>query len=137
MDVVPSASGILQFLTLIWCALFGCGSGGSDQVPTPPSMASLYGRAVEIHSRVLYQVSIAIISEDPKLSQKEVAEAVSKVCAQSKVKSIVVQKKTFSYGWVSAPEAIKCRVETRGQDDFKVTVRGKDGLTSINGNELQ
>jgi hypothetical protein len=100
-------------------------------------MASLYGRAVEIHSRVLYQVSIAIISEDPKLSQKEVAEAVSKVCAQSKVKSIVVQKKTFSYGWVSAPEAIKCRVETRGQDDFKVTVRGKDGLTSINGNELQ
>ncbi len=137
MDVVPGTSGILQFLTFIWCALFGCGSGSSDQAASPPTVVSAYGRAVEIHSRVLYQVSIAILTEDPKLSQKDVADAVSKVCAQSKVNSIVIQKKTFSYGWTSAPEAIKCRVESRGQGDFKVTVRGKDGLTSINGNDLQ
>ena len=137
MDVVPGASGILQFLTLIWCALFGCGSGGSDQAASPPTVVSAYGRTVEIHSRVLYQVSIAIISQDPSLTEKQVADAVSKVCAQPKVNSIVVQKKTFSYGWSNAPEAIKCRVESRGQGDFKVTVRGKDGLTSINGNDLQ
>jgi hypothetical protein len=137
MDVVPGASGILQFLTLIWCALFGCGSEASDKVSPPSSAVSSYGRQVEIHSRVLYQVSIVILVEDPKLSQKDVAEAVSKVCAQPKVTQVIIKKKTFDYGWLSAPDGIQCRVEARGQDDFKVTVRGKDGLTSINGNELQ
>ena len=136
MDVVPGASGILQVLTFIWCALFGCGSVNETQ--SPDVLVSWgYGQTVQAHSAVLYKVSMAIQSEDPKLSQKDVAEAVSKVCAQPKVNSIVIQKKTFSYGWTSAPEAIKCRVESRGQGDFKVTVRGKDGLTSINGNDLQ
>jgi hypothetical protein len=136
MDVVPGASGILQFLALIWCALFGCGSVNGNQ-STDILVSWGYGQTVQSHSATLYKVSMAIQSEDPKLSQKQVADAVSKVCAQSKVNSIVVQKKTFNYGWTSAPEAIKCRVEARGQGDFKVTVRGKDGLTSINGNELQ
>jgi hypothetical protein len=136
MDVVPGASGILGFLALIWCALFGCGSGDSDQV-SPPTVVSVYGRAVQSHSAVLYQVSIAILTQEPKLNEKEIALAVSKVCAQSKVNSIVIQKKTFNYGWTSAPQGIKCRVEARGQGDFKVTVRGQDGLTSINGEELQ
>jgi hypothetical protein len=135
MDAAPGLSGILQFLTVLWCALFGC--GGTDQASPPPGLVSAYGRTVEVHSRVLYQVSIAIISQDSTVTQKEVAEAVSQVCAVSKVNFIMIRKKKFSYGWSSAPEGIKCRVEARGSGDFKVTVRGKDGLTSINGGDLQ
>ncbi len=135
MDVVPGASGILQFLTLIWCALFGCGNFEDQNTDVLASWG--YSQTVQSHSSTLYKVSLAILSEDPKLSQNEIALALSKVCAQSKVNRIVVQKKTFDYGWTSVPEGIKCRVEAREQEDFKVTVRGKDGLTSINGNELQ
>jgi hypothetical protein len=136
MNVIPGASGILQFLTFIWCALFGCGSTNESQ-STDVLVSWGYGQTVQSHSAVLYKVSMAIQSEDPKLSQTEIGLAVSKVCAQLKVNSIVVNKKIFDYGWTNAPQGIKCRVEARGQSDFKVTVRGQDGLTSINGEDLQ
>ena len=123
---------LLELLSLIWCSLFSCGSS-----PVQDSNTNSYGRQVQIHSSVLYKVSFAISAEDPSLKATEVADALTQVCAKSNINSIVVKKKTFAYGWSDVPKGIKCRVEARGSNDFKVTVRGADGLTSINGETLQ
>jgi hypothetical protein len=137
-------SALLNLILSLWCSFFGCGSPNADSntaqstdVIVSISSPQTYARAIQTHSSVLYKVSLAISAEDPTIPSKAVAQAVSAVCTQNGVGNIVVNKKKFSYGWDYAPKNIRCTVEARGNSDFKVTVRGETGITSINGAALR
>jgi hypothetical protein len=137
---IDPISALLNLILSLWCSFFGCGSPNSDSntaqstdVIVVISSPQAYAQEIRVHSSTLFKVSLAIQAENPDLSEKVIAQAVTKVCAQSKVEGITINKQKFLYGWNAAPKNIRCTVEARGDWDFKVTVRGETGITSING----
>jgi hypothetical protein len=137
---IDPISALFNLILSLWCSFFGCGSPNTDpntaqstDVLVIVSSPQAYAREIQTHSSVLYKVSLAISAEDPSIPIKTVAHAVTKVCTQNAVSGVVINQKKFPYGWNYAPKNIRCTVEARGEFDFKVTVRGETGITSING----
>jgi hypothetical protein len=132
MAIDTPITQLLNLIIFLWCSFFGCGSPNTDTIVVV-STPQAYAQEIRVHSSTLLKVSLAIQAENPDLSEKVIAQAVTKVCAQSKVEGITINKQKFLYGWNAAPKNIRCTVEARGDWDFKVTVRGETGITSING----
>jgi hypothetical protein len=140
MAIDTPLTQLVNFIIFLWCSFFGCGTPNtstdtaqSTDVIVVISSSQSYAREVQAHSSTLYKVSQAIFAERPSLTNKFIAQNVTKVCTRESMSNFVINNEKFNYGWSSAPKNIRCTVEPLGTDDFKVTVRGETGVTSING----